>query len=514
MNRSIQMYEYRQVILQMRLGESDRAIAKSGLVSRTKAKQIRAIVEKEKWLDALIELPTDETLSNFFSKRIPRTQSESFAKPFENEITQWVSKGIQATTIYHTLKMKHGFSGAYDSVQRFVQKIKLMDAQNHASTVLDFVPGESAQVDFGMGPMITDAQSGEVFKTWIFVMVLSWSRHQYAEIVTNQKVETWLGCHKRAFEFFNGVPKRMIIDNAKCAITRACYYDPDVQRSYAHCALEYGFIISACPPREPKKKGRVESGVKYVKNNFVPLREFRSIADANLQLKKWVLETAGNRKHGTTHEKPLTLFIETEKYLLKPLPQNPVELCTFKRVKVHGDCHVQFEQCRYSAPYTFVHQLLWLRVSESTIRIYHDLKMIALHPHLTKPGSYHTLDEHMPPNAQAYKMRDPAWCLSQAKKIGEHCHQIIDYLFKDKVLDQLRAAQGITALEKKYGKSRLDAACKRAIAFETINYKSIKNILEAGVEYDTLESEEAFNLLADSYTGGGKYSRDIKSIIQ
>jgi len=144
-------------------------------------------------------------------------------------------------------------------VQRFVQKLK--ENKIDASTVLDFNPGESVQVDFGMGPTITDVYTEEVLKTWIFVMVLSWSRHQYAEIVTNQKVETWLGCHKRAFEFFNGVPKRIIIDNAKCAITKACYYDPDVQRSYANCALEYGFIISACPPREPKKKGRVESGV-------------------------------------------------------------------------------------------------------------------------------------------------------------------------------------------------------------------------------------------------------------
>jgi len=253
--------------------------------------------------------------------------------------------------------------------------------------------------------------------------------------------------------------------------------------------------------------------VKYVKKNFVPLREFRSIADANAQLKKWVLETAGNRKHGTTYEKPLTLFNETEKFLLQSLPQTPVELCAFKRVKVHGDCHVQFEKCRYSVPYTFVNQLLWLRVSESTVRIYHDLNIIAIHPHLIKPGSRHTLDEHMPPNAQAYKMRDPQWCLSQAKIIGESCHQVINHLFESKVLDQLRAAQGITSLEKKYGRDRLEAACKRALAFETINYKSIKNILEAGVEYNSLDSEEAFDLLADSYTGCGKYSRDIKSII-
>lgn len=508
------MYEYRQVISHMRLGESDRAIAKSALVSRTKARQIRAIAVKEGWLNALIELPTDEILFNFFGKRIQRTSSESFSQPFENEIMQWVLQGIQASTIHQALKNKYGYAGSYNSVQRFVLKIKLANSHNHASTVLDFLPGESAQVDFGMGPTITDVHTGEVLKTWIFVMVLSWSRHQYAEIVTNQKVETWLGCHKRAFEFFNGVPKRIIIDNAKCAITRACYYDPEVQRSYANYAMEYGFIISACPPRDPKKKGRVESGVKYVKNNFVPLRDFRGIVDSNKQLIKWVLETAGNRKHGSTYEKPLTLFSETEKYLLQPLPDHPVELCAFKRVKVHGDCHVQFEKCRYSAPHTFVNQLLWLRVSESTVRIYHDFNMIAIHPHLIKPGSRHTLDEHMPPNAQAFKMCDPQWCLKQSKTIGENCHQVINVLFSDKVLDQLRAAQGILGLQKKYGQNRLEAACKRALSFETVNYHSIKNILKSGVEYNSLTSEEAFDQLAETYTGSGKYSRDIKSIIQ
>ena len=101
----------------------------------------------------------------------------------------------------------------------------------------------------------------------------------YAEIVLQQDIETWLGCHRRAFNFFNGVSKKIIIDNAKCAITKACYYDPVVQRSYAEFAEGYGFIISACPPHDPQKKGRVESGVKYVKKNFLPLRRFQRSND-------------------------------------------------------------------------------------------------------------------------------------------------------------------------------------------------------------------------------------------
>nr|WP_239005308.1 IS21 family transposase [Legionella sp. MW5194] len=168
------------------------------------------------------------------------------------------------------------------------------EKQRAVTTILEFKPGESAQVDFGQGPKITDGK-GEEQKTWIFVMVLSWSRHMYAEMVLHQDVETWLACHRRAFEWFNGVPEKIIIDNAKCAITKACYHNPCVQKAYGECASGYGFIISPCPPYDPQKKGRVESGVKYVKNRFVPLRQFRSLNDANEQLKIWLIQEAGAR---------------------------------------------------------------------------------------------------------------------------------------------------------------------------------------------------------------------------
>jgi len=174
-----------------------------------------------------------------------------------------------------------------------------------ATTILEFAPADAVQVDFGAGPVLS--VEGIDVRTWIFVMTLCWSRHQYAEIVLDQTVETWLACHRRAFEWFGGRPERVIIDNAKCAIIRACRYDPAVQRSYAALTEAYGFKIDACPPRDPQKKGVVESGVKYVKKSFVPLREFRDLADANRQLREWVMQEAGTRTHGTTHEQPLVL---------------------------------------------------------------------------------------------------------------------------------------------------------------------------------------------------------------
>ena len=364
------------------------------------------------WLDLTSELPDDAALTEVLGGATPRVQTTSLVEPHGKQVKAWWRQGIQDTTIHQALVRKHGFTGSYSSVRRFLQQLE--SAHPRATTVLDFEPGDVAQVDFGAGPTITHVHTGEVIKTWVFVMVLAWSRHQYAELVCNQKVATWLGCHRRAFEWYGSVPTRVMIDNPKCAITRACYHDPEVQRAYAECAEGYGFLIMANPLRDPKKKGRVESGVKYVKANFFLLREFRSLADGNEQLKGWVLGTAGNRIHGTTHEKPLTRFTDTERHLLKPLPDSPPELACRTKVTVHGDCHVQHEKCRYSVSHTLVGRALWLRATETTVRIYQDQDMVAIHKRLRRAGTRSTVAEHLPPEAQAYAMKDPQWCLRQA----------------------------------------------------------------------------------------------------
>jgi len=506
-NRRIEMHEYRQVIHRMRQGQSDRAISKAKLMGRLKCAWVRSIAQEKGWLGNG-PLPDDQQLSKIFdTPKTPNLTQISLTQPYEKKIETWVGQGVQATTIFQALVEQFGFVGSYSSVHRKVQKIRGKNPE--ASCVLDFAPAEAAQVDFGKGPTIIDVFTGEVINTWIFVMTLCFSRHMYAEIVTNQKVETWLSCHRHAFEFFNGVVDKLIIDNAKCAITRACYRDPEVQRSYSELAEGYGFIISPCPPADPKKKGRVESGVKYVKNNFVPLRKFRTLIDANEQLTRWVLQTAGNRIHGTTHQKPLTMFAETEKHLLKPLPDVPVQIATWTKVKVHGNCHVQFEKAYYSAPYRLVRQALWLKATVTTVSLYSDLKLVATHPRLKQPGQRSTVEEHMPPEAIAYKMQDPQWCLKQAEEIGPNCHQLIRKLFSDKVLDNLRAAQGVIGLGKKYGAVRLEAACVRALHFDNVKYRALKSILHQGLDQSPLFDQPNVIPLASAYRGDARFLRHI-----
>lgn len=509
-NRRLEVFHYRQALLQMQQGLSDRAVAKSGVIGRDKAAQLRQQASQAGWLESGAILPDDATLAERFDapKRAAAGPSSSL-EPHRERITGWIEDGINGRVIHRVLCESHGYRGSYSSVYRMMCSIKA--ATPTLTTVLDFDPGHTAQIDFGKGPSLIDHSTGEVFKTWFFVMVLAWSRHMYAELVTNQSVETWLGCHRRAFEHFGGVPAVCSIDNLKAAITRACYYDSQVQHAYADCAEGYGFIIAPCPVADPKKKGRVEAGVKYVKNNFAPLRTFRDLVDANTQLMHWVMNVAGTREHGTTRVAPLTRFTHTEKALLKRLPVTPPELVTWARAKVHGDCHIQVHKRRYSAPYTLVGKQLDVRLSETTVRLYHQHTLFATHPRLARAGQRSTLDEHLPPEYVAFKMRDPQWCLRQAESIGAYCHALIERLFANGIVERLRAAQGIIALRKPYGDRRLNAACRRALAFENVGYRSVKTILEKGLD-QSADPTGAFEQLCDTYTGRARFGRNTRDL--
>ena len=188
------MHEYLQVLMRMRLGDSDRVIARAGLMGRAKVSKLRQQAEAAGWLDRSVALPDDAVLCTAL-KPAPRPSSVSLVEPFADDVRQWWQEGIQGTTIFAAMKRKRGFTGSYSSVRRYLAQL---EADNPEVTVLlDFEPAEAAQVDFGKGPDIVDPRTGELVPTWIFVMTLNWSRHQYVEFITHQDVETWLGCHRR-----------------------------------------------------------------------------------------------------------------------------------------------------------------------------------------------------------------------------------------------------------------------------------------------------------------------------
>lgn len=507
-NRSIEMIEYRQVLVRMRMGASDRDVERAGLANRKTAARWRVVFERHGWLDTREPVPEPAELVAAFERVSGGAIAPSLCEPFREPITRWAAQGIDASTIHATLARMHGFEGSYSSVQRFVKALKLKPPR--VTAPLSFSPGEAAQVDFGKGPDLFDFETGELVGTWFFALTLCWSRHMYVEFVLDQKVMTWLGCHRRALEFFGGVPERLIIDNASCAITRACRRDPAVQRAYGEHAEGWGFKIDALPPAAPQMKGRVERTVGYVKGSFLPLREFRDLADLNAQARSWTLEV-GNRIHGTTHERPLTRFAEIERALLKPLPDRPPELCEWASAKVHGDCHVQLDKRRYSAPYRLAHREVWLRATETCVHIFHEHELIATHPRLERVGERSTITEHLPPNQVAWRMRDQQWCLAQATEIGICTRTVIERMFDDAVVHNLRGAQGVIDLRRAYGAARLEAACERGLEYDNTSYRTIKTILDNGLDQLPVDAPEQREL-GGAYTGSGRFCRDMSRL--
>jgi hypothetical protein len=159
-----------------------------------------------------------------------------------------------------------------------------------------------------------------------------------------------------------------------------------------------------------------------------------------------------------------------------------------------------------------VRQTLWLRATETTVQLYYEHELVATHPRLGRDGMRSTTDEHLPPEAIAYKLRDPQWCRQQSEKIGPACEELIERLFAHRVLDNLRAAQSVISLGKRFGYRRLDAACRRALDFDDPKYRTVKTILENGIDL-TATQLDAFDRLADAYTGGGRFTRDTRKLL-
>jgi len=231
-------------------------------------------------------------------------------------------------------------------------------------------------VDFGAVGQLYDPVAGRLRTAYVLVATLCYSRHQYAGLVFDQKVPTWIGLHRRAFESWGGVPRRVVPDNLKAAVVKALVHDSVLGEAYRRLALHYGFLISPTRPYTPRHKGKVENGVHYLQRNFMAGQEFVDLYVGNQHLRTWVHEQAGTRIHGTTQQAPLHLFREYEQAALLPLPATPFTLLEIRPLTVHPDCHVRIDKSHYSVPHLYQGHTLEAYLSERVVEIYQGLGMV------------------------------------------------------------------------------------------------------------------------------------------
>ena len=403
------------------------------------------------------------------------TRRASKLDPYKAQILQWLeSHDYSAQQIFQRLQ-EDGFDGGYTIVKEYVRKVR--PRRPPAFLTLSFAPGECAQVDWGVYGSVAVGETRR--KLSFFVMVLCYSRMGYVEFTLSQKMEQFLACHQHAFEFFgNRVPKKIMVDNLKSAVLRRLIGEAPVLNShYLDFSNQYGFTIKPCGVGKGNEKGRVESGVGYVKKNLLNGLEISDFSHLNPAARIWLDTIANVRIHGETHKRPVDLFAE-EQPRLQPGPVHPYDIGTVLTVRASSRFRVSYDTNRYSVPAEYASTILTLKVYQDRLCIYHREKLIARHPRCYDRYQDKENPDHPKAllaqrrNAREQKLLGRFLTLSPK---AEAYYQALE----QRRLNPQHHLQKIVALSEIYGPEAAARAMDDAFVFQAFSCEYIANLLES-----------------------------------
>lgn len=433
--------------------------------------------------------------------------SQSKCFPYKQIIEEKIEKGLSAQRIYQDLKQEHDFTHGYQSVKRFVSKVKGKEVRVFARR--ETSPGHEAQVDFGEGAL-TKTEKGYK-KPCLFVMTLGCSRHAYQEVVWHQDVETFIRCHERAFAFFGGVTRVVRLDNLKAGVLKAHLFGPELNPLYDSYAHHAGFTPVPCLPRRPEHKGKVESGIKYTQDNALKAQKFETLTQQNQYLRHWNSSVALVRRHGTTKRVVEEMF-EEEKSSLRPSPTE--EFITFRlgKRRVHPDAHIEVDSAYYSVPHRLITQDVEVRFNSKWVKVYYAGQLLIRHPKV-QPGFFQTERKHLPKSKATTEDELLNELLSSCEEMGQYCHEWAQKVRCDRQHLAVRCLLGIQHLKKSYSTEVINSACSYALDIGSVHYHAVKTFCESQGETvldDLLEEHEVIrdlsyfgNVLADLQNSGG-----------
>ncbi len=365
--------------------------------------------------------------------------------------------------------------------RQYRSRLKLSMRQTHKV-------GEKLFVDYsGDGVPIVDPQTGEIRLTQIFVAVLGASGYTFAEATMSQRLPDWIGSHVRAFDFFDCVPQIVVPDNLKSAVTRPCFYEPELNATYADMAQHYGVAIIPARPYKPRDKAMVELGVLLVqrwitarlrRHTFFSLHELNRLIGELLQ----GLNNRPFQKNKT--ETRRTQFDSLDRPAMKPLPAQPYEYAEWKKARVNIDYHIEVDRHYYSVPFQLARSQVDVRLSGSVVEVLHKGQRVAAHARSALAGRFTTRTEHMPKSHQKHLEWTPQRLLNWGERIGPATCSIIRRLLEDKPHPEMgyRSCLGVFSLARRYGEARLEAACARALTIGSPKREAVQSILEAGLD--------------------------------
>jgi transposase len=421
----------------------------------------------------------------------PRARPEPVWEEIHRELRR---KGVTLRLLWQ--EYRHAYPDGYQ-YSRFCERYRRWE--RHLDVVLrqPYRAGEKLFVDWaGLTLSIVEPQTGQLHDVYIFVAALGMSNMTYLEGALAQDLPSWIGGHVRAFEYFGGAAAITVPDNTKTAVIRACRYEPELNRTYAEMAAHYGTVIIPPRPRKPRDRAKGESAVQVVERVVLaPLRgrTFFSLAEVNHELavgRERLNDLPFQKLPGSRR----TLFEALDRPALQPLPAERYELAQWRTVRVNIDYHCELLRNDYSVPYQRVHEAVEARLTTSTVELFYKGRRIASHVRLWGVvGQYSTDPQHRPVAHQKHLEWTPSRLIGWAKGSGPHTAALVSALLASKPHPEqgYRACLGVMRLGKRYSATRLDAACARALAAGAVSYRSVRSILETGLDQQPLAVQGA-----------------------
>ena len=370
---------------------------------------------------------------------------------------------------------------------RYCQLYRAWEARLSPTMRQSHVAGERMFVDYAGATLeVIDASNGEARTAQLFVAVLGASSFIYAEATWTQGLSDWIGSHTRTFAFIGGVPAMVVSDNLRSGITKACFYEPAVNRTYAEMAAHYNTAIVPARPYRARDKAKVEVAVQVVTRFIVAKlrnRCFFSLSALNAAITELVTQVNDrvSRHLGASRR---ALFDELERSTLKPLPAEPYVFAEWKECRVGLDYHVEIEKHYYSVPHQLLREKIWARITARTIEVFHHGKRVAAHVRSSSNRKHTTVREHMPSSHRRYADWTPERLRRHAAEIGRHTSALVEIILRERTHPEqgFRAGVGILRLAKTYGRERLEAACNRALEIGARSYSSVNSILKNNLD--------------------------------
>jgi transposase len=352
---------------------------------------------------------------------------------------------------------------------------------------LEYPAGERMFLDFcGDTLPITDPETGELWHAQVFVSVLAASGYVYVEATGTQELAAWLGAHVHALAFYGGAPRIIVPDNLKAGVTKACWYDPELNPSYLELARHYGLAVLPTRPYHPRDKAAVEAAVQVAERSVLaPLRkqQFFSLGEANAAIAEQVALVNGRRFRGQDLSRR-ALFERLERPALQPLPARPYEFARWKPAKVNIDYHVEFDGRYYSVPHRLVREAVEVRATAHVVEVFHRGRRVASHAREYGRRRFITDPAHMPAAHRAHLEWTPSKLIAWGRRIGPPVAELIETILTTRPHPEhgYRACLGLMRLVRRYGEERTSAACQRALATGGRSYSSVEAILRHGLD--------------------------------